>query len=73
MSGVQCRVSLSSAHLKHTFYFFFCILMQGSEVVCDIYSAVTLTRSDKRKDRVEISPEKLIEVTVRSFVILRIN
>jgi len=30
-------------------------------VKCDIYSAVTLRRSDKRKDRVEISPEMLIE------------
>ncbi|XP_047501152.1 lys-63-specific deubiquitinase BRCC36-like [Penaeus chinensis] len=34
---------------------------EGNEVTCDIYSAVTLRRSDKRKDRVEISPEMLIE------------
>ncbi|XP_076055594.1 lys-63-specific deubiquitinase BRCC36-like isoform X2 [Oratosquilla oratoria] len=35
--------------------------MVEGDVVCDIYSAVTLRRSDKRKDRVEISPEMLIK------------
>ncbi|KAK8725539.1 hypothetical protein OTU49_010611 [Cherax quadricarinatus] len=39
---------------------------EGTEVVCDIHSAVTLRRSDKRKDRVEISPEMLIEAQQRA-------
>ncbi|XP_045114504.1 lys-63-specific deubiquitinase BRCC36-like isoform X2 [Portunus trituberculatus] len=39
---------------------------EGREVVCDIHSAVTLRRSDKRKDRVEISPEMLIEAQQRA-------
>ncbi|XP_064096832.1 lys-63-specific deubiquitinase BRCC36-like isoform X2 [Macrobrachium nipponense] len=39
---------------------------EGSDVTCDIHSAVTLRRSDKRKDRVEISPEMLIEAQQRA-------
>ncbi|XP_050696092.1 lys-63-specific deubiquitinase BRCC36-like isoform X2 [Eriocheir sinensis] len=39
---------------------------KGKDVVCDIHSAVTLRRSDKRKDRVEISPEMLIEAQQRA-------
>ncbi|KAK4322845.1 hypothetical protein Pmani_006429 [Petrolisthes manimaculis] len=39
---------------------------QGSDIMCDIHSAVTLRRSDKRKDRVEISPEMLIEAQQRA-------
>ncbi|KAG0726081.1 Lys-63-specific deubiquitinase BRCC36 [Chionoecetes opilio] len=39
---------------------------EGQEVMCDIHSAVTLRRSDKRKDRVEISPEMLIEAQQRA-------
>ena len=39
-------------------------------MVCDIHSAVTLRRSDKRKDRVEISPEMLIEVRINMPIFL---
>lgn len=39
---------------------------EGNDVICDIHSAVTLRRSDKRKDRVEISPEMLIEAQQRA-------
>lgn len=34
-------------------------------VICDISHAVILRRSDKRKDRVEISPEMLIQVCIK--------
>ena len=39
----------------------------SESLVCEIMHAVILGRSDKRKDRVEISPEMLIQVTFTFF------
>lgn len=50
------------------FYAFFFVIKVEDEKVAHIYSVIMLQRLDKRKDRVEISPEQLSDASTQAEV-----